>query len=63
MPASARNSSGALDHRWPTRYPYETSPAFPSGHALNNTVVACLIAYLLLYLTSLLWCNAAKLEA
>jgi len=36
--------------------PYETSPAFPSGHALNNTVVACLIAYLLLlHLTSLLW--------
>ena len=35
--------------------PYETSPAFPSGHALNNTVVACLIAYLLLlHLTSLL---------
>jgi membrane-associated phospholipid phosphatase len=33
--------------------PYETSPAFPSGHALNNTVVACLVAYLLLlHLTS-----------
>ena len=28
----------------------------PSGHALNNTVVACLVAYLLLlHLTSLLW--------
>jgi undecaprenyl-diphosphatase len=36
--------------------PYESSPAFPSGHALNNTVVACLVAYLLLlHLTSLLW--------
>jgi membrane-associated phospholipid phosphatase len=36
--------------------PYETSPAFPSGHALNNTVVACLVAYLLLlHLQSLLW--------
>jgi len=36
--------------------PYEVSPAFPSGHALNNTVVACLVAYLLLlHLTSLLW--------
>jgi len=36
--------------------PYETSLSFPSGHALNNTVVACLIAYLLLlHLTSLLW--------
>jgi hypothetical protein len=36
--------------------PYETSAAFPSGHALNYTVVACLVAYLLLlHLTSLLW--------
>jgi len=36
--------------------PYVTSAAFPSGHALNNTVVACLVAYLLLlHLTSLLW--------
>jgi undecaprenyl-diphosphatase len=36
--------------------PYETSPAFPSGHALNNTVVACLVAYLLLlHLTSVMW--------
>ena len=36
--------------------PYETSSSFPSGQALNNTVVACLIAYLLLlHLTSLLW--------
>ena len=35
--------------------PYETSPSFPSGHALNNTVAACLVAYLLLlHLTSLL---------
>ena len=39
--------------------PYETSPAFPSGHALNNTVVACLVGYLLLlHLTSLLWRRA-----
>lgn len=36
--------------------PYKTTPSFPSGHALNNTVVACLVAYLLLlHLTSLLW--------
>lgn len=28
--------------------PYETSPSFPSGHALNNTVIASLVAYLLL---------------
>jgi membrane-associated phospholipid phosphatase len=35
--------------------PYETSPSFPSGHALNSTVIAVLLAYLLLlHLTSLL---------
>ncbi|HET9649973.1 MAG TPA: phosphatase PAP2 family protein [Microlunatus sp.] len=35
--------------------PYKTTPSFPSGHALNNTVIACLVAYLLLlHLTSLL---------
>ena len=35
--------------------PYEVSPSFPSGHALNNTVAACLVAYLLLlHLTSML---------
>ncbi|HEX8627759.1 MAG TPA: phosphatase PAP2 family protein, partial [Catenuloplanes sp.] len=28
--------------------PYETSPAFPSGHALNAVVVAGVIAYLLM---------------
>lgn len=33
--------------------PYETSPSFPSGHTLNSTVVASLVAYLLLlHLTS-----------
>lgn len=26
--------------------PYETSPSFPSGHALNSTVIAGIIAYL-----------------
>ena len=47
----ARSTTG--DQRVP---PYETSAAFPSGHALNNTVVARLVAYLLLlHLTSLLW--------
>ena len=35
--------------------PYETSPSFPSGHTLNSTVIASLVAYLLLlHLTSLM---------
>ena len=28
--------------------PYESSPSFPSGHALNSTVIAGVVAYLLL---------------
>ncbi len=28
--------------------PYESSPSFPSGHALNSTVIAGMVAYLLL---------------
>jgi undecaprenyl-diphosphatase len=28
--------------------PYETSPSFPSGHALNSTAIAGIVAYLLL---------------
>jgi undecaprenyl-diphosphatase len=28
--------------------PYETSPSFPSGHTLNSTVVAMILAYLVL---------------
>jgi len=28
--------------------PYETSPSFPSGHALNSTAIAGVVAYLLL---------------
>lgn len=28
--------------------PFETSPSFPSGHALNSTVIAGLVAYLVL---------------
>jgi undecaprenyl-diphosphatase len=35
--------------------PYETSPSFPSGHTLNSSAIASLVAYLfLLHLTSLL---------
>ena len=35
--------------------PYESSPSFPSGHTLNSTVIASLVAYLLcLHLTSIL---------
>ena len=35
--------------------PYQTSPSFPSGHTLNSTVIASLVAYLLLlHLTSLI---------
>jgi membrane-associated phospholipid phosphatase len=35
--------------------PHETSPSFPSGHTLNSTVIASLVAYLLLlHLTSLI---------
>jgi membrane-associated phospholipid phosphatase len=28
--------------------PYETSPSFPSGHALNSTAIAGIVAYLML---------------
>jgi undecaprenyl-diphosphatase len=28
--------------------PYETSPSFPSGHTLNSTVIAIVLAYLVL---------------
>ncbi|GAA2095792.1 phosphatase PAP2 family protein [Microlunatus panaciterrae] len=35
--------------------PFETSPSFPSGHTLNSTVIAGLVAYLVLsHLASLL---------
>jgi undecaprenyl-diphosphatase len=35
--------------------PYETSPSFPSGHTLNSTVIASLVAYLIvLHVTSIL---------
>jgi membrane-associated phospholipid phosphatase len=28
--------------------PYESSPSFPSGHALNSTVIAGIVGYLML---------------
>ncbi len=42
----------AVDRLRPPRVdavpPYETSPSFPSGHALNSTAIAGIVAYLLL---------------
>lgn len=38
--------------------PFETSFAFPSGHALNSTVVAGMLAYLLVWLTASRWLRA-----
>lgn len=39
--------------------PYESSPAFPSGHALNSVVVAGVVAYLLLRRQHRAWVRAA----
>lgn len=38
--------------------PYETSFAFPSGHALNSTVVMGMLAYLVVWLTARRWLQA-----
>lgn len=38
--------------------PYESSPSFPSGHTLNSTVIAGLVAYLVLRKLSLVWSRA-----
>jgi undecaprenyl-diphosphatase len=35
--------------------PYESSPSFPSGHTLNSTVIAGLVAYLALRLLRSTW--------
>lgn len=38
--------------------PFETSPSFPSGHTLNSTVIAGLVAYLLLRRLHSTWARA-----
>lgn len=38
--------------------PFETSPSFPSGHALNSTVIAGLIAYLVIRHVHARWAKA-----
>lgn len=35
--------------------PYEYAPAFPSGHALNSTVIALMLAYFAWWLSKRLW--------
>lgn len=35
--------------------PYEYAPSFPSGHTLNSTVVALMLAYLVAWLAQRLW--------
>ena len=43
--------------------PYESSPSFPSGHALNSTVIAGMVAYLLLRRLSSLLARALVIAA
>lgn len=43
--------------------PYETSPAFPSGHSLNAVVVAGVLAYLLVRHQRTAWARAATIAA
>jgi undecaprenyl-diphosphatase len=35
--------------------PYEFAPSFPSGHTLNSTVVALMLAYIAFWLAKALW--------
>ena len=35
--------------------PYEYAPSFPSGHTLNSTVVALMLAYIAVWLTKRVW--------
>jgi membrane-associated phospholipid phosphatase len=43
--------------------PYESSPSFPSGHALNSTVIAGMVAYLVLRRLSSLLARALVVAA
>lgn len=43
--------------------PYETSFSFPSGHTLNSTVVAGMLAYLVVWLTSRWWVRVVAVVA
>ncbi len=43
--------------------PYEQSFSFPSGHTLNSTVVAGMLAYLVVWLASRLWARVAAVVA
>ncbi|MFZ0530199.1 MAG: phosphatase PAP2 family protein [Propionicimonas sp.] len=43
--------------------PYELSFSFPSGHALNSTVVAGMLAYLVVWLSRRLWVRLAAVAA
>jgi membrane-associated phospholipid phosphatase len=43
--------------------PYESSPSFPSGHALNSTVIAGMVAYLVLRGLSSLLARALVIAA
>lgn len=43
--------------------PYETSFSFPSGHTLNSTVIAGMLAYLTVWLTRRLWLRVVAVLA
>ena len=43
--------------------PYEDSFSFPSGHTLNSTVVAGMLAYLVVWLSTVMWVRVAAVLA